>query len=73
MRNEITAPMPGTILKVNVAAGQHFEAHSPLVIMESMKMEITVTAHAAGSVRELRAPPGRTVRSGDVIIVLEER
>jgi urea carboxylase len=37
-----------------------------------MKMEITVTAHAAGAVRGVRAPPGRTVRPGDVIIVLEE-
>jgi urea carboxylase len=35
-------------------------------------MEITVTAYAAGAVRDVRAPPGRTVKPGDVIIVLEE-
>jgi len=36
-----------------------------------MKMEISIIAHAAGRVREIRAAPGRTVRSGDVVAVLE--
>ncbi len=45
---------------------------SPSPIIESMKMEITVTAHAAGAVRDVRAGPGRNVKTGDVIIVLEE-
>ena len=34
-------------------------------------MEITITAHAAGTVRDVRAGPGRNVKTGDVILVLE--
>jgi urea carboxylase len=37
-----------------------------------MKMEITVTSHAAGHVRDVRALPGRNVKTGDIIVVLEE-
>jgi urea carboxylase len=37
-----------------------------------MKMEITVTAHVAGRVSELRAAPGRSIRAGDVLVVLED-
>jgi urea carboxylase len=69
----VASSVPGNIWKILVEHGAEVEAGQPVAIIESMKMEITVTAHAAGSVRELRAPPGRTVRTGDVIIVLEER
>jgi len=37
-----------------------------------MKMEITISAHAAGRLREVRAAPGRNVKAGDVIVVIEE-
>lgn len=47
-------------------------AGETVAIIESMKMEINVTSHAAGRVRELRAAPGRTIKAGDVIVILEE-
>jgi urea carboxylase len=37
-----------------------------------MKMEINVISHAAGRVRELRAGPGRNVKAGDIIAIVEE-
>jgi urea carboxylase len=64
--------VPGNIWKILVEDGAAVEAGQPIAIIESMKMEITVTAHAAGRVRDVRALPGRTIKSGDVIIVLEE-
>ncbi len=52
--------------------GTAVEAGQPVAIIESMKMEITVTAHQPGRVREIRALPGRNVKTGDVVVVLEE-
>jgi urea carboxylase len=68
----VTSSVPGNIWKILVENGADVQAGQPVAIIESMKMEITVTAHAAGSVRDVRAVPGRTVKSGDIIIVLEE-
>ncbi len=68
----VSTSVPGNIWKILVEDGAHVEAGQPVAIIESMKMEITVTAHAAGAVRDVRAGPGRNVKTGDVIIVLEE-
>jgi urea carboxylase len=68
----VASSVPGNVWKILVEDGARVERGQPVAIIESMKMEITVTAHAAGSVRDVRALPGRTIRSGDVIIVLEE-
>jgi urea carboxylase len=68
----VASSVPGNVWKILVEDGAVVEAGQPVAIIESMKMEITVAAHTAGSVRDIRALPGRTVRSGDVIIVLEE-
>ena len=64
--------VPGNIWKILVEPGTAVAPGDTLAIIESMKMEINVTAHAAGRVRELRAGPGRNIRAGDVIVVLEE-
>jgi urea carboxylase len=67
----VASHVPGNIWKILVEDGAAVAAGDPVAIIESMKMEITVTAHAAGRVRDLRAAPGRNVRTGDVIVVLE--
>ena len=43
----------------------------PLVILESMKMEVTVVATRAGKVREVRCVEGRPVAAGETLIVIE--
>ncbi len=68
----VESSVPGNVWKILAEPGQVLEAGATVAIIESMKMEITVTAHAAGRVRELRGVPGRTVKSGDVIAVLED-
>jgi urea carboxylase len=68
----VASSVPGNIWKILVEEGANVVSGQPIAIIESMKMEVTVTAHAAGAVRDVRAGPGRAVRSGDVIIVLEE-
>ena len=68
----VESAVPGNVWKVLVEKGQTVEAGDTLAIIESMKMEITVTAHAPGRVRDLRAGPGRNVKAGDVLVVLED-
>ena len=68
----VESAVPGNIWKVLVEQGQTVASGDTLAIIESMKMEINVTAHAAGTVRDLRAGPGRNVKAGDVLVVLEE-
>ena len=68
----VESAVPGNVWKVLVEEGQPIVAGETVAIIESMKMEINVTAHAAGRVRDLRAGPGRNVKAGDVLVVLEE-
>jgi acetyl/propionyl-CoA carboxylase alpha subunit len=68
---DVVAPMPGTILKVNVAQGQYFEAHAPLVVMESMKMEMTLTAPREGRAKEVFCKVGQLVEMGAVLVRLQ--
>ncbi|MFG1361986.1 urea carboxylase [Xanthobacter versatilis] len=67
----VAANVPGNVWKVLVEEETVVAAGETIAIIESMKMEISITAHVAGRVREIRAVPGRTVRSGDVVCVLE--
>jgi 3-methylcrotonyl-CoA carboxylase alpha subunit len=72
-QSAITAPMPGTVLKVEVAEGDAFEAHQPLIVMESMKMEMTLSAPHAGRIRTLECKPGQLVEMGAVLAQLDDR
>lgn len=69
--NEIKAPMPGTILKMLVKPGDTVEANQPLVIMESMKMEMTLSAPATATVKQVSATEGQLVEMGAILVHLE--
>lgn len=68
----IKAPMPGTVLKIQVRAGAAFEAHQPLIVLESMKMELTLSTPHAGRVKEILCTEGQLVEMGAVLAKLEE-
>jgi urea carboxylase len=67
----VPAHIPGNIWKISVAAGHAVSEGDALVILESMKMEVTVVASRAGKVREVRCVEGRPVNAGETLIVLE--
>ncbi len=71
LTGEVPAPMPGQVLKVLVEPGQAVAAQAPMVVMESMKMELTVAAPGAGRVAEVRCAPGQMVDMGAVLVRLE--
>lgn len=70
-RDVLTAPMPGTILKLLAAPGAAFAAHAPLVIMESMKMELTLSMPHAGRVEAVTCRVGQLVELGATLLRLE--
>ena len=68
---EVVAEMVANVWKVVVAEGDSVGEGDPLVILESMKMEIPVDAPVAGVVKEVRVQEGGLVQEGDVIAVIE--
>jgi len=69
----VTSPMQGTVLRVAVEEGDDVEAGQVLVIVEAMKMENEIRAHAAGAVRELAVATGDSVRSGQTLLRITEQ
>lgn len=67
----VRATMPGTILAVKVEVGQTVEEGQPLLIMESMKMEMSVEAPADGTVQALECAAGDLVAVGALLIRME--
>lgn len=67
----VCAHITGSIWKVLVEDGARVEKGQPVVVVESMKMEMEIVAPAAGRIAQLRCAQGRTVRAGDTIAVLE--
>lgn len=71
LSGEIKAPMPGSILKILVEPDQTVEANAPLLVMESMKMEMTLTAPIAGRVTNILCSAGQLVEMNAVLVKLE--
>jgi 3-methylcrotonyl-CoA carboxylase alpha subunit len=67
----LAAPMPGRIVAVLVKAGDSVERGAPLVVMEAMKMEHTVTAPMAGTVGLVECAEGEQVKEGVELLTLE--
>ncbi|WAA13696.1 acetyl-CoA carboxylase biotin carboxyl carrier protein subunit [Fervidibacillus halotolerans] len=67
----IEAKMAGTIYRINVSPGEKVEIGQPVIILESMKMEIPIECETAGTVKEVRVQEGDFVNEGDVLISLE--
>jgi propionyl-CoA carboxylase alpha chain len=67
----LLAPMPGLVLRVLAGPGAVVTAGQPLLVLEAMKMEQTVSAPADGVVAELRAKAGEQVTTGQVLAVLQ--
>ncbi|MEM0504973.1 MAG: biotin/lipoyl-containing protein [Sulfolobales archaeon] len=66
----VTAPVPGKVVKVLVSNGDLVKEKSVLLTLESMKMELEITASVSGVVKEVRVRPGDSVNVGDILVII---
>jgi acetyl/propionyl-CoA carboxylase alpha subunit len=71
-QSSLTAPMPGTVIRVVVTEGDRVEARQPLVVLEAMKMETPVVAPYEAVVRTIHVAEGDRVAGGAVLVELED-
>lgn len=66
----VKAPMPGNILKINVAPGQKVEEGDMLIVLEAMKMENEIVATKSGTVAQVAVSKGAVVETGAPLVVI---
>lgn len=69
--SKVCAPIPGTILRVDVASGDTAKKGQVLLILEAMKMENEVTAPKDGKLVSVNVEKGARVNAGDVLVTIE--
>lgn len=67
---KVTAPMPGTILAINVSNGQSVNEGDVLFILEAMKMENEIVAPCSGTIKQLIATKGASVATDEALAVI---
>jgi len=70
-RKNISAPMPGKVVRLLVREGDTVDSGQGLVVVEAMKMQNELKAPRAGRVAAVRVRDGDTVTAGDTLVVLE--
>ena len=68
---DIVSELVANVLKVVVAPGDKLEAGDPVVLLESMKMEIPVTVEKPGTVSEVKVSEGDVVQDGDILVTVD--
>ena len=69
----LTAPMPATVLAINVEAGQRVERGDVVMVLEAMKMELPIRSPRNGVVKAVRCQAGELVQPGATLLELDER
>ena len=67
---KVTAPLPGTVLKINVSVGASVKEGDALCVLEAMKMENDIPAPVSGTVKSIAVAQGASVNTGDLLVVI---
>lgn len=68
---EIKAPMPGLVLEISVAEGQHVNEGDKILILEAMKMENSILVHTNATIKRIAVSAGQAVEKGQLLVELE--
>lgn len=66
----VKSEISGSVWKILKQAGEAVEEEEPVILLESMKMEIPVLAPRNGTVAEIRVEEGEMIAEGDVVVVI---
>jgi biotin carboxyl carrier protein len=69
-KQQVTAPMPGKVVRVLVSAGDTVEANQGLVVVEAMKMQNEIRAPKAGTIDRIFISEGQAVAAGDALVTI---
>ena len=70
-RQQITAPMPGKVIRILVRVGQPVEPGQSVVVVEAMKMQNEIKSSSAGTVAKVLAAEAQAVNAGEVLMIIE--
>jgi len=70
-KNPVKAPLPGVVLDIKVAVGDSVKVGDVIAIMEAMKMENEIKAHAAGTITQIFVEKGQSLGEGDPLVDIE--
>jgi biotin carboxyl carrier protein len=70
-RQQLTAPMPGKVVRILLAAGEDVRAGQGIIVVEAMKMQNEIKSPKDGRVAELRVAEGATVSANQVLAIVE--
>lgn len=68
---DVETEITGKVWKIETKVGDKVEEEDPIMILESMKMEIPVLAPEAGTIKEIKVAEGDAVEEGQVVAILE--
>jgi biotin carboxyl carrier protein len=71
MATEVTVPMVGKIVGVNVNVGDKVSEDDQIATLEAMKMEMPIVAPVAGTVKEIKVTAGQEVEADTVLAIIE--
>ena len=69
----VVAPMQGTVVSIDAAAGEDVTANALILVMEAMKMEHEIRAPASGTLKQFTVAPGDTVWEGHALAYIERK
>lgn len=68
---QVSSELAGTVWSVPISPGDRVEEDDPLILVESMKMEIPILAPSDGTVKEIRVAKDDLIAAGQIVVVLE--
>jgi biotin carboxyl carrier protein len=69
--NSVTSQIPGRVVKIAVSNGDKIKEGDPIVVLESMKMQIAIKSQKDGTIKEIKVKEGSTVSRNEVVAIIE--
>ena len=69
--NTITSQIPGRVVKVSVSTGDTIKEGDPIIVLESMKMQIAIKSNKDGIVKEIKVKEGSTISRNEVVAIID--